>query len=165
MQRKNCYIFGSCSRRSCKGKRPKSHSKALRDEIAETSRSCSFPPSPPTPLHPRRGDQGSSTALCGQRFVRGGVHVQTPTFKLAGNQRPGERVDRKRVVSATPCVQDSACFRPVALAVPAQAAINGIAILALQPPLSPPTPLPPRRAGKGGQQPYVAACCKWLSSP
>ena len=37
-------------------------------------------------LHPRRGDQGSSTALCGQRFVWGGVHVQTPTFKLVGNR-------------------------------------------------------------------------------
>ena len=43
------------------------------------------PPSPPTPLHPRRGDQVSSTAVCGQRFVWGGVHVQMPTFKLAGN--------------------------------------------------------------------------------
>ena len=41
-------------------------------------------------------------------------------------------------------------FRPPAYAGPAQAAINDVAILALQPPLSPPTPLPPRRAGKGG---------------
>ena len=60
--------------------------KALRDEIAEVSTPCSFPPSPPTPLHPRRGDQVSSTALCGQRFVWGGVHAQQPTFKLAGNR-------------------------------------------------------------------------------
>ena len=50
------------------------------------------PPSPPTPLHPRRGDQVSSTALCGQRFVWGGVHVQRPTFKLAGNKRSDKRV-------------------------------------------------------------------------
>ncbi len=46
---------------------------------------CSFPPSPPTPLHPRRGGKGSSTTISGQHFVWGGVHVQTPTFKLAGN--------------------------------------------------------------------------------
>ena len=51
----------------------------------------SFPPSPPTPLHPRRGDEVSSTALCGQRFVRGGVHAQTPTFKPAGNRVSVER--------------------------------------------------------------------------
>ena len=70
-----------------------SHAKALRNQVAETSRSCSFPPSPPTPLHPRRGDQGSSTAIFGQRFVRGGVHAQTPTFKRVGNQRPRKRVD------------------------------------------------------------------------
>ena len=43
------------------------------------------PLSPPTPLHPRRGDQVSSTAIFGQRFVWGGVHAQRPTFKLAGN--------------------------------------------------------------------------------
>ena len=86
MQRKNCYIVDSCSRRSGMGQRPKSHSKALRKQIAEVSTPCSFPPSPPTPLHPRRGDEVSSTTLFGQRFVRGGVHAQTPTFKLAGNQ-------------------------------------------------------------------------------
>ena len=40
-------------------------------------------------------------------------------------------------------------FGPPALAGPASAAINDVAILALQPPLSPPTPLPPRRAEKG----------------
>ena len=44
-----------------------------------------IPPSPPTPLNPRRGDEVSSTAIFGQRFVRGGVHAQRPTFKLAGN--------------------------------------------------------------------------------
>ena len=43
------------------------------------------PPSPPPPLHPRRGEQVSSTALCGQRCVWGGVLAQRPTFKLAGN--------------------------------------------------------------------------------
>ena len=59
--------------------------KALRDEIAEVSTPCSFPPSPPTPLHPRRGGKGSSTTIFGQRFVWGGVHAQRPTFKLAGN--------------------------------------------------------------------------------
>ena len=85
LQRKNCYIFGSCSRRSGKGQRPKNHSKALRNEIAEVSTPCSFPPSPPTPLHPRRGDQVGLTAVFGQRCVRGGVHVQMPIFKLAGN--------------------------------------------------------------------------------
>ena len=52
----------------------------------------------------------------------------------------------KRVMSATPWVQSEGCFRPLALAVLAQAAINDVAILALQPPRSPPTPLPPRRA-------------------
>ena len=83
---KNCYIFDSCLRRCGKGQRHKSHSKALRNQIAEVFKPCSFPPSPPTPLHPRRGDQGSSTTLCGQRFVWGGVHVRTPTFKPAGNR-------------------------------------------------------------------------------
>ena len=86
MRRKNCFIFSSCLRRCGKGWRCKSHSEAFRDEIAETSTPCSFPPSPPTPLHPRRGGKGSSTTVCGQRFVWGGVHVQTPTFKLAGNR-------------------------------------------------------------------------------
>ena len=85
MQRKNCYIVDSCLRRFSKGWRLKTSSKALRKQVAETSTPCSFPPSPPTPLHPRRGDQVSSTALCGQRFVWGAVHVQTPTFKPAGN--------------------------------------------------------------------------------
>ena len=80
-----CYIFNSCLRRSGKGWRLKTSSEAFRKQIAEVSTPCSFPPSPPTPLHPRRGDEVSSTALCGQRCVRGGVHVQTPTFKLAGN--------------------------------------------------------------------------------
>ena len=85
MQRKNCYIIDSCLRRAGKGWRHKTHLKALRDEIAEVSEPCSSPPSPPTPLHPRRGDQVSSTTLCGQRFVWGGVHAQGPTFKPAGN--------------------------------------------------------------------------------
>ena len=85
MQRKNCYIFGSCLRMSSKGLRLKTSSKAFRKQIAEVSMPCSFPPSPPTPLHPRRGDEVSSTALCGQRCVRGGVHAQRPTFKLVGN--------------------------------------------------------------------------------
>ena len=81
-------------RRSGKGERLKSQAKALRCEMVEISKPCSFPPpSPPTPLHPRRGDQGSSTTLFGQRCVRGGVHAQRPTFKLAGNQRPSKRVD------------------------------------------------------------------------
>ena len=110
LQRKNCYIFGSCLRRCGKGWWHKSHSKALRDEIAEVSKPCSFPPSPPTPLHPRRGDQGSSTAIFGQRFVWGGVHVQRPTFKLAGNRGPCKCVEAARVhfeggqstVNATP---------------------------------------------------------------
>ena len=35
---------------------------------------------------------------------------------------------------------DDGCFRPVALAVPALVAINDVAILAPQPPLSPPAP-------------------------
>ena len=52
----------------------------------------------------------------------------------------------KRAMSANPWVQSEGCFRPLALAVLAQAAINDVAILALKPPLSPPTPLPPRRA-------------------
>ena len=207
MQRKNCYIVDSCLRRCSKGQRPKSHSKALRGEIAETSRSCSFPPSPPTPLHPRRGDQGSSTTIFGQRFVRGGVHGQRPTFKLAGNQGPGNWVDAAcvyfegwrltvnsttfntrphRAVELTSSprrgwrgvggeggteqgVETSAIlfrkafeevFGLLALAATARAAINDVAILALKPPLSPPTPLPPRRAGKGSQQPDVAACAR-----
>ena len=49
-------------------------------------------------------------------------------------------------MSVTLWVQSEGCFRPLALAVIAQAAINDVAILALKPPLSPPTPLPPRRA-------------------
>ena len=32
-----------------------------------------------------RGGKGSLTTVCGQRFVWGGVHVQRPTFKPAGN--------------------------------------------------------------------------------
>ena len=88
-----CYIFSSCLRRCRKGWRRKTSSEAFRKQIAEVSTPCSFPPSPPTPLHPRRGDEVSSTALCGQRFVRGGVHVQTPTFKLAGNKRSDKRGD------------------------------------------------------------------------
>ena len=55
-------------------------------------------------------------------------------------------------------------FITLALAEPAQAATKNIAILALQPPLSPPTPLPPRRAGKGSQQPYLANAFAGLSS-
>ena len=46
------------------------------------------------PLHPRRGGKGSSTTVCGQRCVWGGVHAQTPTFKLAGNQ--GNSVSARR---------------------------------------------------------------------
>ena len=88
-----CYTLNSGLLRYSKVQRPKSHSKALRDEIAEVSKPCSFPPSPPTPLHPRRGGKGSSTAISGQRFVWGGVHVRTPTFKRVGNQRPRKRVD------------------------------------------------------------------------
>ena len=49
LQRENYYVFSSCLRRCGKGWRCKSHSKALRDEIAEVSTPCSFPPSPPTP--------------------------------------------------------------------------------------------------------------------
>ena len=86
MPRKNCYIFGSCSRSSSKGQRPTRHTKALRDEIAEVFNALFIPPSPPTPLHPRRGDEVSSTTVFGQRCVRGGVHAQQPTFKLAGNR-------------------------------------------------------------------------------
>ena len=52
LQCKNCSIFGSCSRRCGKGWRCKSHSKALRKQVAETSTPCSFPPSPPTPPPP-----------------------------------------------------------------------------------------------------------------
>ena len=85
MQRKNCYIVDSCLRRFSKGWRLKTSSKALRKQVAETSTPCSFPPSPPTPLHRRRGDQGSSTAVYGQRCVWGGVHARRPTFKLVGN--------------------------------------------------------------------------------
>ncbi len=90
LQCKNCSIFGSCSRRCGKGWRCKSHSKALRKQVAETSTPCSLPPLPQP--HPRREDQVGLTALCGQRFVWGRVHAQRPTFKFAGNQTAGKWV-------------------------------------------------------------------------
>ena len=80
----NYCAFDSNPIRFSKGQRLKTHSKALRDEIAEVSKPCSFPPPLPQPLStPAGAERGAqqpyvANALSGVAFTCNGQHSNLP---------------------------------------------------------------------------------------